>query len=270
MADFGAEDAFLEALTGESNVANEYNVDRSAEMPVAPEPDHRESGDSPAAPAHDDDDDYDPSGLVTEAKPPSKSTPSPQNGGVAKSLRKGGFLIESDDEADGEGNAAPAANGIGGADAQRSATGTPVAAFTSAEAHVSVPSDQNLSQAITSTNPPISNPSSNRAVHPVASRAGAEAAAAGDSTARDPTDLVGILEARIQEDPRGDVEAWLTLLHEHQSHDRFDHVRNVYNRFFQYFPTAVSCSRVDWSALTMAGPPTALVLGHGAFPKRIG
>jgi cleavage stimulation factor subunit 3 len=268
MADFGAENAFLEALTGESNVADEYNVDRSAEVPVAPEPDHGDAGDSlPAAPVHDDDDDYDPSGLVTEAKPPSKSTPSPQNGGVAKSLRKGGFLIESDDEADGDGNAAPTANGIGGADAQRSTTGTPAAAFTSAEAHVSVPSDQNLSQAITSTNLPISNPSSNRAVHPpVASRAGAEAAAASNSAARDPNDVVGILEDRIQEDPRGDVEAWLNLLHEHQSHDRFDHVRNVYNRFFQHFPTAVSCYHVNRSALTMTGPPTALVLGHGAFP----
>jgi cleavage stimulation factor subunit 3 len=230
MADFVAENAFLHSLTGESNVAAEYNVDRSPEPTVALDPNH-------PVPAHDDDDDYDPSGLVTEAKPPTKSTSTPPQNGK----RKGGFLIESDDEADGDGNAAPAANGIGGSgsslDAQRSSTGTPV---TSAEAHVSVPSDQNLvSQAIPS-NPPTSTPSS-RAVPPtVASRVSAEPAS--ESTTRDPNDTVGILEDRIQEDPRGDVEAWLALLHEHRSHDRFDHVRNVYTRFFQYFPTAVSCS----------------------------
>jgi len=238
MADFVAENAFLHAMTGESNAA-EYNVDRSAEPTVALDPNDQD--DSVPAPVHDDDDDYDPSGLVTEAKPPSKSTSTPPQNGKAQ--RKGGFLIESDDEADGDGNAAPTANGNDGAggssDTQRSSTGTPV---TFAEAHVSVPSDQNLSsQAIPSTNPPTSTPS-NRAVNPaVASRAGAEAVS--ESTTRDPNDTVGILEDRIQEDPRGDVEAWLALLHEHQSHDRFDHVRNVYTRFFQHFPTAVSYSR---------------------------
>jgi cleavage stimulation factor subunit 3 len=216
MADFLAENAFLHGLTGKS--AAEYNIDSSAEPPVALD----STAQNAPAPAHDDDDDYDPSGLVTAAKPASKSTP-PQPG---KAQRKGGFLIESDDEADGEGNA-PAANGVDGADAQRSSAGTPA---TSA-AHVSVPSDQNSSHPIPATNPPTSN----RAAA-VASRAGAE------SAARDPNDTVGILEDRIQEDPRGDVEAWIALLHEHQSHDRFDHVRNVYTRFFQYFPTAVSRS----------------------------
>jgi cleavage stimulation factor subunit 3 len=247
MADFFAENAFLESITGKSNVANEYNVDRNADMPAAGEPNGEVTmGESlPTAPGHDDDDDYDPSGLITDAKPAPKSTSSdPQNGGTSKPQRKGGFMIESDDEADGDGNTAATANGVDGAggssDAQRSSTGTPVAAFTSAEAHVSVPSDQNLSShAIPSTNPPISNPTSNRAVNPVPSGGGAEAAAS-DSRARNPDDVVGILEDRIQEDPRGDVEAWLALLHEHQSHDRFDHVRNVYTRFFQYFPTAVS------------------------------
>jgi cleavage stimulation factor subunit 3 len=219
MADFVAEDAFLHSMTGESNVATEYNVDRNPEPAVLPEP----------AAAHDEDDDgdYDPSVLVTEAKPPPKSTSTPPQ----NVKRKGGFLIDSDDE-DGDGNAAPAANGVGGValGTQRSSTGTPV---TSTEAHVSVPSDQNLASQPVPSNPPTSTPSS-RAVHaPPASKV--------ESTTRDPNDTVGILEDRIQEDPRGDVEAWLALLQEHRSHDRFDHVRNVYTRFFQYFPTAVSC-----------------------------
>jgi cleavage stimulation factor subunit 3 len=57
--------------------------------------------------------------------------------------------------------------------------------------------------------------------------------------ARLPHDVVGILEDRIKEDPRGDMEAWLGLIIEHRRRNKFDDVRKVYERFFKVFPTAV-------------------------------
>lgn len=59
------------------------------------------------------------------------------------------------------------------------------------------------------------------------------------SRARLPHDRVGILEDRIQADPRGDVEAWLELINEHRSRNKLENARQVYERFFKIFPTAV-------------------------------
>ena len=58
--------------------------------------------------------------------------------------------------------------------------------------------------------------------------------------ARLPQDKVGILEDRIQEDPRGDIEAWRSLIDEYRSRNKLEDARLVYQRFFQVFPQAVS------------------------------
>ncbi|KAI9738217.1 MAG: mRNA 3'-end-processing protein rna14 [Cirrosporium novae-zelandiae] len=57
-------------------------------------------------------------------------------------------------------------------------------------------------------------------------------------TARLPHDRIGILEDRIKEDPRGDMDAWLDLISEHQRRNKLDDARSVYDRFFEVFPTA--------------------------------
>jgi len=62
------------------------------------------------------------------------------------------------------------------------------------------------------------------------------------SKGRLPHDRVGILEDRIQEDPRGDIPAWLELINEHKSRNRIDNAREVYERFLKVFPFAVSIS----------------------------
>jgi cleavage stimulation factor subunit 3 len=54
-----------------------------------------------------------------------------------------------------------------------------------------------------------------------------------------PQDRVGILEDRIAEDPRGDIDAWLSLISEHTQRNKLDEARAVYDRFFVVFPTAV-------------------------------
>lgn len=58
--------------------------------------------------------------------------------------------------------------------------------------------------------------------------------------ARLPHDRVGILEDRIKEDPRGDLDAWLSLIGEHRKRNKLDDARAVYDRFFKVFPSAVS------------------------------
>lgn len=58
--------------------------------------------------------------------------------------------------------------------------------------------------------------------------------------ARLPQDRIGILEDRIAEDPRGDVEAWLSLIEEHRRRHKHDDARAVFERFLKLFPTAVS------------------------------
>lgn len=52
-------------------------------------------------------------------------------------------------------------------------------------------------------------------------------------------DTLGILEDRIKEDPRGDMDAWLSLLGELRSRNKKDEVRHVYDDFFKEFPLAV-------------------------------
>lgn len=55
-----------------------------------------------------------------------------------------------------------------------------------------------------------------------------------------PQDRIGIFEDRIAEDPRGDTEAWLSLIDEHRKRHKIEDARAVYDRFFQVFPSAVS------------------------------
>lgn len=53
-------------------------------------------------------------------------------------------------------------------------------------------------------------------------------------------DVVGLLEDRVTQDPRGDIDAWLQLINEHQRKGKLDDARVVYERFLAVFPTAVS------------------------------
>ena len=57
--------------------------------------------------------------------------------------------------------------------------------------------------------------------------------------ARLPHDKVGLLEDRIKEDARGDMDAWTSLIAEHRRRGKVDDARKVYERFFVVFPSAV-------------------------------
>jgi cleavage stimulation factor subunit 3 len=58
--------------------------------------------------------------------------------------------------------------------------------------------------------------------------------------ARLPHDRIGMLEDRIKDDPKGDLDAWLSLIAEHRKRNKLDDARGVYDRFFKVFPLAVS------------------------------
>lgn len=52
-------------------------------------------------------------------------------------------------------------------------------------------------------------------------------------------DVVGILEDRIKDDPRGDTTAWLSLIQEYKARNKDDLVRETYERYLDVFPLAV-------------------------------
>ncbi|MCJ1311006.1 mRNA 3'-end-processing protein rna14 [Agyrium rufum] len=56
--------------------------------------------------------------------------------------------------------------------------------------------------------------------------------------ARLPHDKIGLLEDRIKDDPRGDMDAWLSLITEHRKRGKLEEARKVYERFFGVFPWA--------------------------------
>ena len=65
-----------------------------------------------------------------------------------------------------------------------------------------------------------------------------------------PHDKLGILEDRIKEDERGDLDAWQNLINEHRKRGKLDDARKVYERFLALFPTAVSLLLFQSQALT--------------------
>lgn len=109
----------------------------------------------------------------------------------------------------------------------------------SSNAGISAQSDSASKPPHNEPNPPTPLPS----VEPTKSPTPAIPASTAASRARLPHDRVGILEDRIEADPRGDLEAWLELISEHRSRNKIESARQVYERFFKVFPAAVSVFR---------------------------
>lgn len=185
----------------------------------------------------------------------------------------GGFVVESDDDEDEvpvqkpqAGTALLSANGVSDSP-QRSLSHSP--SNTLAPNNVPVHSAQDLGHSGVSSShsiainvaPAIQSPALPNGGTPVPDVTKSlipdvlNAASARPSTApvtpdtasmpkpRLPQDRVGIFEDRIAEDPRGDIEAWLSLIEEHRRRHKIDDARAVYDRFFKVFPTAVSYAR---------------------------
>lgn len=159
----------------------------------------------------------------------------------------GGFIAEDSDEEDDA-----STPGINSTNLQLPQSNTPNRAISPSPLHKSIVQEdveatqlpqvdtQPKPQALPAVNLPI-NPSvaTMPAVVAPVSQAPTVNAHALPRT-RLPHDKIGILEDRIKEDPRGDVEAWLALITEHRSRNKFDDARAVYERFLKLFPQAVS------------------------------
>ncbi|KAI1210062.1 uncharacterized protein F4807DRAFT_423690 [Annulohypoxylon truncatum] len=181
--------------------------------------------DDQTSPDDEDGGEYDPESVTITSipapvveRPPSES-PRP----TKKPKTAGGFIIEnSSDEEDDAPAPAPvyAPNALKAIPSE--AQGQPFS---------SPPLQQNVTpQDATNNTPQESN-------EPVPSTTSA-AATANATRLRLPADIVGILEDRIKEDPRGDIEAWLALIDEQKRRHKIEDARAVYERFFKVFPQA--------------------------------
>ncbi|KAI0195051.1 hypothetical protein F4808DRAFT_331915 [Astrocystis sublimbata] len=59
-----------------------------------------------------------------------------------------------------------------------------------------------------------------------------------NTKSRLPADVAGMLEDRIKEDPKGDIEAWFALIDEQKRRHKIDDIRTTYQRFIEIFPQA--------------------------------
>lgn len=84
-----------------------------------------------------------------------------------------------------------------------------------------------------------------------------------------PHDRVGLLEDRMKDDPKADIDAWISLLSHYKEKDQPDNVRKVYEKFLAVFPTSVSTtksSRSETSKVTSADNVTGnIVAGTGSL-----
>ncbi|KAJ9367669.1 hypothetical protein DTO282E5_7666 [Paecilomyces variotii] len=179
----------------------------------------------------------------------------------------GGFVVEDDEEDDkGDTEYEPPAVLGGGEDVGTVSAGVPEQAVSENANQNTSTSDVSVQQAApdlstskdvfnNSYSPPVTAPQNDPSLvpgqdlyNPLAMQGGLAsnspvptppaATAESSSTGRLPHDRVGILEDRIQEDPRGDIPAWLELINEHRSRNKIDNAREVYERFFKVFPQA--------------------------------
>lgn len=268
MAEEDAEIALLHRLQAEQeNVAwdaDGENGDADGEMPsntednneqdkkqtVADDEVLRAFSPSGSGAVSDDGDEYDPSSVtslpaaVVAADEQSRSS---SRASSRKPKTVGGFLADDSDEESDDSSSVHISTGL-----QPPVPNTLNRTISPSPLQVSVtPSDlrsptqnQDDSQKagppsnILSVNPHSAGPVQSEQP-PMSAGASAAGPNASASKGRLPHDRIGILEDRIKEDPRGDLDGWKSLISEHRKRNKFDDARAVYERFFKVFPQAV-------------------------------
>ncbi|WYZ34218.1 hypothetical protein EsH8_I_000494 [Colletotrichum jinshuiense] len=182
---------------------------------------------------------------TTESKPPAASTPTPTPTPITSTSTKpksgkpktqGGFLVgDSDDEEDAPTPASSAAAAQAPVVQQPPPPHVPTPVQGQAGTTPEQPNNGAAARA-PSAAPSATQVPPPQSVQPVPSR--------------DPNDTVGILEDRVKEDPRGDMDAWLSLIAEHRRNDRLNELRAVYDRFVQVFPQAADIW-AEWAQLEL-------------------
>jgi cleavage stimulation factor subunit 3 len=275
MADNSAEFAFLQSMQDES--ADTYGDAGYNPETVAAQPTEEDEDEDYDPASLMPEDSYDPeqsavNPTATEAPAASGDQPS-ANGTPSKTQQPrtmGGFVVDDDDEEEDSSMLKPqGALPSGHLSAARATSQTPQRSLTHTPNTSSVPAnvpvqlksplqDQNPADAVANGNAhapsnlaavPLSTDTSVSA-QPETGKSTPQPQSATVATAvlpttappkgRLPHDRVGILEDRVREDPRGDVDAWLELIGEYRKRNKTDDARNAYDRFFKIFPEAVS------------------------------
>ncbi|KAF4950116.1 hypothetical protein FSARC_13300 [Fusarium sarcochroum] len=174
--------------------------------------DSHASGDADAADngTEEDGGEYDPESVTigTPAQVPEQAASAAPQRQQSKPKMSGGFIVEaSDDEDEDE-------------EVQEPATAAPSAEFVPPQNH---PGPSTASEEPVHQTPAV--------VPPPAVPSNVTPALAG-------LDPIALLEARVKEDPRGDMDAWLNLIADHRRSSRLDQARSTYNRFLEFFPQA--------------------------------
>ncbi|KAF4997380.1 hypothetical protein FGRMN_3966 [Fusarium graminum] len=193
---------------------SEEQVDNYAQDSLA-------SGDADTADngTEDEGGEYDPESVTigTPAQVSEQPAPVDPQHQSSKPKMSGGFIVEaSDDEDEDQDEAEQPAN-----------AGTP-------------------SESAPSQSHPGPSTASDEPVLPVPSHVPVPPSAASNVTPALPgLDPIAFLEARIKEDPRGDMDAWINLIADHRRSSRLDQARSTYNRFVEIFPQAADVW-VEW------------------------
>ncbi|KAI0905975.1 hypothetical protein F4823DRAFT_609104 [Ustulina deusta] len=173
---------------------------------------------------------YNPESIPTPTLPVGEEPPAPTAPFRPKKPKTaGGFIVGSSDDEDDAPTPPPNPPKSAQADIQpRAFTHSPLQQTTTAQ-EVATPQ---TSQTSTGTIPATDRP----------------AVSGANAKSRLPTDILGILEDRIKEDPRGDIEAWFAIIEEQKRRRMTETTRHTYERFLLVFPVAaeVWVAYLEW------------------------
>ncbi|KAI9883229.1 MAG: hypothetical protein M1823_005005 [Watsoniomyces obsoletus] len=184
------------------------------------------------------------------ASPPTSADPAHQPSSSTGLRVLGGFVIDEEDEYDDATDAA-ASGSAGLSSGANAMPGLPIpvspgpstttpAAGDVTETTLPQPDggDNQTSANSHITDAPVSRNGTTQGASTGAASTGTSKPTVTRPRVRLPNDIVGMLEDRIKEDPRGDMDAWLSLIAEHRRRNRLQDARAVYDRFFKVFPMA--------------------------------
>ncbi|KAK8017427.1 mRNA 3'-end-processing protein RNA14 [Apiospora rasikravindrae] len=218
----------------------EHDSHEQAQEPISADPSSNASGD-PTSDADEDGGEYDPESIsitttTIPVLPPASHTPvaaaerdeataSPRPS--KKPKKAGGFIVGSSDDEDDSATPPPAVAPTAANSLKPASSDSQPRAFTHS------PLQQSTTTAEAITDPAAAGPTAQ-----VSNGLGIVTTTQNinEAKSRLPTDAIGILEDRIKDDPRGDMEAWLSLIDEYRRRNVIQDIRAVYERFLKVFP----------------------------------
>lgn len=222
----------------------EHDSHEQAQEPVSADPSFNASGD-PTSDADEDGGEYDPESIsmttTVPVLPPASHTPTAaaeRDDATAsprpskKPKKAGGFIVGSSDDEDDSATPPPPAVPAAAANSLK-----PASSDAQSRAFTHSPLQQSTTSAEAISDPAAAGPTAQ-----ASNGLGIVTATPNmnEAKSRVPTDIIGILEDRIKDDPRGDMDAWLALIEENRRRNMIQDIRAIYERFLEVFPQSVS------------------------------